>query len=214
MSREAPDESSEATWFPLPADHLLHLIEYNVFKGLVMIKAALQYVTVQYRTVDLQIESICDHTIFPMNSVIIPLSTSLPDSLTPTSSQMNILHSAWINLLPFPAMRDNLIKHEYEFDHSDFVKDLVGEQINLRIFLSPPTSLTGAILQKPEDEPSNTPTGLVVWGEPHLTDSWEATPGFLKKWAWAVRNCRELVNSTNRWRETRGEEPLVVDMLE
>lgn len=57
-------------------------------------------------------------------------------------------------------------------------------------------------------ETINTEAGLIVWGEPYEIDSWEATPGFLKKWAWAVRDCHELLASTNRWRASRGEKPL------
>jgi hypothetical protein len=38
--------------------------------------------------------------------------------------------------------------------------------------------------------------------------SWEATPGFFAKWAWAVEGCEELVETSNRWRMKRGEEPL------
>ena len=176
-----------------------------------MNKATVQCLTVQYRTADLQVESICDHSVFPVSSVIIPISSQLPGDLAPTCSQMNVIHSAWINFLPFAAMRDSLIKHEFEFDHSEFVRDLVEEQINPHVFSFPPSSPMGTNRRKSEDEPSNAPTGLVVWGDPHINDSWEATPGFLRKWAWAVRDCQELIDSTNRWRESRGEEPLVVE---
>ncbi|KAJ5093781.1 hypothetical protein N7456_009642 [Penicillium angulare] len=50
--------------------------------------------------------------------------------------------------------------------------------------------------------------GFIVWGEPHDLNSWEVTPGFLKKWAWTMQGCDELISSTNHWRGIRGEAPL------
>lgn len=46
--------------------------------------------------------------------------------------------------------------------------------------------------------------GLILWGEPHVKENWEATACFLKKWAWAVEGCRELIDISNKWRTTRG----------
>ena len=37
---------------------------------------------------------------------------------------------------------------------------------------------------------------------------WEATPGFVRKWAWVLENCHQLIDSTNRWRAKRDEKPL------
>jgi hypothetical protein len=59
-----------------------------------------------------------------------------------------------------------------------------------------------------EDEVTAGRNGLIVWGEPHDRQSWEATPSFLEKWAWAVEGCDELVKCSNRWRLMRGEEPM------
>ncbi|PYH52360.1 uncharacterized protein BO96DRAFT_469387 [Aspergillus niger CBS 101883] len=50
--------------------------------------------------------------------------------------------------------------------------------------------------------------GLIVWGEPYDMQNWEATPGFLAKWSWAVDGCHDLVECSNRWRRMRGEEPI------
>lgn len=55
--------------------------------------------------------------------------------------------------------------------------------------------------------------GLIVWGEPHEIQSWEATPGFLAKWAWAVEGCEELVEISNRWRMRRGEDPMRLSVV-
>lgn len=55
--------------------------------------------------------------------------------------------------------------------------------------------------------------GLIVWGEPHEIQNWEATPGFLAKWAWAVEGCEELVEISNRWRMRRGEDPMRLSVV-
>ncbi len=111
-------------------------------------------------------------------------------------------------------MREKLIKWEFFFDHSDFVRDLVGDLINLKIFLSASSSSNPAlacnltVAEGDSEEPTTAETGLIVWGEPYRADSWEATPEFLRKWSWAVADCQELMGSTNHWRAMRGEEPL------
>jgi hypothetical protein len=55
----------------------------------------------------------------------------------------------------------------------------------------------------------NDKTGLIVWKEPWDSSGWEVSEAFLKKWGWVVRGCRELMVSTNFWRERRGEKRLV-----
>ncbi|KAL4933737.1 bZIP transcription factor [Aspergillus undulatus] len=221
----SPDEPSETTWFPLPLDQqLLHLIQYNVFRGLFKNKTVVQRLTMQYRiNSGNQTEPFPDNSRYPSYSVILPVTlTSLPESLAPTTSQMNIVHSSWINALPFPKMRENLIKFEFDFDHAELIKDLVGNLINSNIFLSirssfqwRPAALEGnTALQLQEGYDNNgqattaSQSGLIVWGEPYRAESWEATPEFLRKWAWALEGCQELIDSTNFWRRTRGESPL------
>jgi hypothetical protein len=50
--------------------------------------------------------------------------------------------------------------------------------------------------------------GLILWGEPHIKESWEATPYFFRKWSWVIEGCSELVKISNRWRKGRGQHPL------
>ncbi|KAF2650073.1 hypothetical protein K491DRAFT_771217 [Lophiostoma macrostomum CBS 122681] len=203
------------TWFPLPSDQLLHLIKYNVFRGLDQNKTLVESLMVQYLTPDTQDHGISQRPTYPSYTVIMSTSPDLSGSLAPTPIQMNVIHSTWINLLPFPTLRENLIKWEFSFDHVDLIRDLVGDLINVHIFSNTPSiSMPGPVnptrvVQLEDDEPTATQTGLIVWGEPHMAESWEATPGFLRKWAWAVEGCRELMASTNYWRELRGEQPIV-----
>lgn len=56
-----------------------------------------------------------------------PVEPNIPPSLAPTPLQQNRYHSIWIDFIPFPRIRDNLIRHEGLFDHWDLIYDLVGE---------------------------------------------------------------------------------------
>lgn len=214
--QDSPEQSSTAIWFPLPVDHLLHLIKYNVFRGLRDNKNLINCLTVQYRTLGPQFEPLIDRAVFPSYSVILPAAPHFSGSLMPTPVQMSVIHSSWIDLLPCPIMRKNLIGREFGFNHSDFVEDLVGTLINLNIFLTSPSSPTPASADRTKGlrghggTPSTSETGLIVWGEPHLIGSWEVTPNFLYKWGWVITGCQELIDSTNYWRRLRGDTPLLV----
>ncbi|KAL4937378.1 hypothetical protein BDV06DRAFT_74803 [Aspergillus oleicola] len=224
--RISPDQPAEATWFPLPLDQqLLHLIQYNVCRGLYKNKEVVQRLTMQYcMDLDYKTEVFLHTSAYPSYSVILPAAaTDLPQSLAPTTLQMNIVHSSWINILPFPKLRENLIKFEFAFDHSELVRDLVGNLINSNLFLSIPPLLkklpaladeqTAFQHQREDDDDGEvtaaaTHPGLIVWGEPYSAENWEATPGFIHKWAWALADCQELIDSTNHWRRERGEDPI------
>ncbi|KAL2872581.1 uncharacterized protein BJX67DRAFT_339880 [Aspergillus lucknowensis] len=141
----------------------------------------------------------------------------LPPTLAPTQPQMSLIHATWINILPFPRMRENLIQWENSFSHSEFIADLVGDLVDTRRFFSSPASQvpnevpqSTVVLQAADDEVTSNRNGLIIWGEPERAESWEATPGFLRKWMWVVEGCKELIESTNRWRRVRGEEPIVL----
>lgn len=58
----------------------------------------------------------------------------------------------------------------------------------------------------------NVNSGLLVWSNPWEPSGWELTEGFMKKWGFLVNGCTDLVQSTNRWRDLRGEEPLVFEL--
>ncbi|KAH6967590.1 hypothetical protein BKA56DRAFT_697512 [Ilyonectria sp. MPI-CAGE-AT-0026] len=106
--------------FPLSSDHLLHLIQYNVFRALISNKRILNTLP-------------SDPTACPANgpycddTTLYPLNPNIPSSLVPTTLQQTRYHSIWINIIPFPRMRDNLIQHEGRFDQWELLQDLVGE---------------------------------------------------------------------------------------
>ncbi|KUL82510.1 hypothetical protein ZTR_10629 [Talaromyces verruculosus] len=207
------DTDSEITLM-LPSDHLLHLIHFNVLRALDSNKRVLRHLT----TIVFQPDDInhvfrggqlCDGL-----SVISPLHPQIPNSLLPTALQMSSFHSNWIDMFPFPEIRDNLIRWEGYFDPLELVRDLVGEVVNDNLSLThSPRRLGpngGQILIQGDydDTVTSGRNGLIVWGEPHMKESWEVTPGFLKKWPWVVEGCEELVDFSNYWRAIRGEEPM------
>lgn len=118
-------------------------------------------------------------------------------------------------------MRENLIRWQASFNHEAFIADLIGGACEdlLGVLGSQPAyfgvepEVRGLVVSGGDDEVTANRNGLIVWGEPHTVDSWEATPGFLRKWAWAVVGCEELIESTNRWRAVRGEEPLCFSVI-
>jgi hypothetical protein len=127
--------------------------------------------------------------------------------------QMSNPHSSWIDQVPIPRLRDNLIKRQVSFDHREFLEDLLGELVD-RTRFHQDTPRANMLSQNPSERRIREPPfgagddGLIVWGEPHLEESWEVTRGFLKRWAWALEGCVKLIERTNRWRAKRGEYPI------
>ncbi|KAH6676097.1 hypothetical protein F5X68DRAFT_38826 [Plectosphaerella plurivora] len=184
--------------FPLSADHLLHIIQFNVLIGLKSNKNAIG------------VWSHCRDGRTPL-----PDRPGVPDTLMPTALQMDQYHSVWIDMIPFPGMRDNLIRWEGYFSHREFLRDLVGETATNAPLSGHACwndirkSMSTMTIEVTEDCADKDQQGLIVWGEAHELSSWELTPGFLAKWMWAIEGCEKLlVESSNRWRLARGDEPM------
>jgi hypothetical protein len=221
QNRQASQANSSTTYFPLSSDYLLTLIHFNVYRALLTNKAILNTNAVLCK-IDLDIvipqsRNLCDGRAILQSKP----DELLPPALEPTPMQMNIAHSSWLNAFPFSKIRDDLIQNEEKFNHMELCNDLFGDLFSnsLPYFTSPhgdlkssPGSETGtdyAPLQF-DDETTSQRNGLIVWGEPWDTESWEATPNFLLKWSWLLKNCDDLIASSNRWREKRYEKPLVL----
>lgn len=223
------NQNTSPNIFPLSSDHLLHLIHQNVFRALMTNKSLLN-ATASLRKVELDIilpmsQNFCDG----VSVIHSKIDKALPQSLQPTVVQMNIAHSSWMNMFPFPKLRDNLIRYERDFDHADLCNDLFGELFINRTksygfssgtslsspepLFSPSTStLETSVVVDPweelDDEVTAQRKGLIVWGESWDSESWEVTPGFVRKWPWLLRDCEDLISCSNRWRAKRFEEPL------
>ncbi|GAD96316.1 hypothetical protein NFIA_005200 [Paecilomyces variotii No. 5] len=111
----------------------------------------------------------------------------LPPSLQPTALQKQVMHHPWIDLCPIPSIRDALLRRIGQYDEDEICHDFFNGS-----------------------EPSEDCTGLVVWGEAWEPMSYEISVSVLRKWAWIVHDCPDVITSTNYWRALREEEPLQV----
>ncbi|PYH64974.1 DUF3425 domain-containing protein [Aspergillus vadensis CBS 113365] len=119
----------------------------------------------------------------------------LPPALQPTEIQRTVPHHPWLDLIPIPRMRDNLILMENLMDDRQLCRDMCGYRSQV------PRS--GHRRQTGIGE-----TGVIVWKDPWDPAGWEITETFFQLWGWTVNDCWELFRSTNAWRMRRGERPL------
>lgn len=168
--------------FPLTLDHLIPLVQYNFIRGVLTNMAILGH-----------------QNAFPpecarywVNMPLFPTPSTIPESLQPTALQLRTPHEPWIDLIPDKQMRDNAILATGVFTREDIEQDVTS------------SILGGAGLLEL--------TGLIAWDEPWRADGWELTEGFIRKWPFLVKGCWKMLESTNRWRAIRDEEPLVVEL--
>ena len=169
--------------FPLAPDHhLITLVQYNVLRATITNMAILNIL----------------HTIPSECAIALTLGPSydppdtIPPSLYPTPTQLAIPHDAWIDSFPSAQMRDNLILNRGNYDPDELCFDTSGglwegfDVVDVR--------------------------GMMIWGEPWMEEGWEITQGFVDKWAWILKGCDKMVEISNKWREQRGEERLIVEI--
>lgn len=159
-------------------DLLLDLIQLNFTRALME----------NIRILGLESDQLHDDAISPFNTAGPWQDDSLhtlPIYLQPTVIQRSIPHHPWLDLLPVPQMRDNLIlAGEFE-EETQLCLDMKG---------SGSTRLGKS--------------GIIVWSDPWDPAGWEVTEPFARSWGWVIRNCYDLAHSTNRWRAKRNERPL------
>lgn len=111
----------------------------------------------------------------------------IPPSLAPTQIHRNFTHHPWLDMFPFPSLRDNVIRAVAAglMDEDELCADI--SEINY----------------ENTEKPS-----LIVWGDSSVPDCWEASVLFFLKWGWLLKGCPEVLESTNRWRQSRGEKSL------
>jgi hypothetical protein len=185
-SESSAHEKTTPFAFPLSLDHLLTLIQFNVYR------AALTHMSI----LSIPTLSSCDIEPRVAASPVLPLPACLPPALLPTELQRYTPHKSWVDLIPFPAMRDNMIRASGRFDSCALLEDVLG-----------------VVMEVDEDDDASVGVtdkrnGLVVWGDPWDVNSWEVEEGFLKKWGWLLEGCEELLAATDRWRDLRGEDPV------
>lgn len=176
-----PDDPPPQIIFPLSADHcLITLVQYNVIRAMIFNMAIL---------------SLLDHlphgctSTFNVPSLGVVADRAIPLDLRFTALQQSTPHPYWISVIPVPRLRDNLILSAGRYDEHEFCFDL------------------GLSLYEGFDDIER--RGLLVWGQAWCGHGWEVSESFLKKWGFLLKGCSELIESTNHWRELRGDDRLV-----
>ncbi|KAF7595190.1 hypothetical protein BBP40_006934 [Aspergillus hancockii] len=119
---------------------------------------------------------------------------TLKPDLRPTREQITVQHHPYIDILPFPTLRNNLITHQGEVDEDEFFHDMLTGLV----------CWGGAGIGKKDREIS---TGSASTGTPWDVRSWEARGWFLKKyWTLLGGEDGELVRQSEWWRSIRGED--------
>ncbi|KAG8352361.1 hypothetical protein FVEN_g9477 [Fusarium venenatum] len=120
---------------------------------------------------------------------VVPTVAISPGMLRPTELQKTTVHHPWIDVLPLPRLRDNIIR-------ALAIEWFDEDEICLEAF-------------HPFDQcESEQKPALLIWGEADNIRGWEANIPFLRKWGWLLAGCDELFESTNAWRMQRGEKAL------
>lgn len=165
--------------FPLSPDHLITLLQYNALRG-GMINSQLLYGP------NADQESECS-----AESVLLPPPPSLreiPWTLYPTHLQQTVAHEKWIDIVPHPVWRDNMIRASGSFDEDDLWSDCIGGLFE---------GFPGSEIEK---------RGVILWSPPWHPSGWEISEGFARKWGWTLKGCRDVVDASNKRRMERGEE--------
>ncbi|MCJ1431045.1 hypothetical protein MMC27_000395 [Xylographa pallens] len=208
-SSASPPSSSNTTiatssnHFPLSSDYLLTLVQFNVLRAL-LTNISLLHLT---------------YIFFPSSSAppaVAPSPSLIPPALRPTPLQLSTPHLPWIDIFPHPMVRDNLIRAGSAVDDHDMCIDIVGEICGG----GGPCEVLGmewdasrvVIRDKEEGQPEREMRGVLVWADPWDASNWELTEGFLRKWGWVFRGATDLIDTSNAWREQRGEDRLVVEL--
>ncbi|KAF2683467.1 hypothetical protein K458DRAFT_390081 [Lentithecium fluviatile CBS 122367] len=159
-------------------EHLPLLVKYNVHSALAH-NAELLGVTAEC----LDYEGISPFTKQgPMLGLTLrPKYADWPASLQPTKLQSSVEHHPWLDLFPWPRVRDNMLQA--------FERTNIGDE----------DELCHDVCDY-DGKPS-----LVIWGSPWDPRSWECSTNFLKKWGWLLVGCAEIIEATNYWRAKRGE---------
>lgn len=114
---------------------------------------------------------------------------SLPTYLRPTALQQTVTHHSWLDLFPIPRMRDNILRgiEAGKYDEDELCDTLCCDLLKF-------------------DE--NTKAALVVWGESWDATGWEFSAEFFARWGVLLQGCTEVLETTNYWRQKRGERRL------
>ena len=171
---------------PLSSDHLIPLLQYNVLRACLANRKLISCILPDPLN---ECSSAALH-VLPAPSI----PQDIPPFLHPTHLQRTVPHEDWIDIVPCPVWRDNIILSSGTFDEDELWSDTIGG-----LFEGFPNS---EIEQR----------GVVAWSPPWHVSGWEISEGFWRKWGWSLKGCGEALEATNRWRRERREEPLVFEV--
>jgi hypothetical protein len=178
---------------PQPSDQkLLTLLHFN------LVRALMQNVFIL--NLDLDNMSLDQESPFadPQKRAEIKID-ALPPMLQPTELQMTTPHHPEVDCFPFPESGDNRIRYGATYPIEQYCLDLLYGVENC---------------YSTRKWELNSRTGLIAWGEPWLQSSWEVEEAFARKYRKYIVGCKELLATTNHWRKSRGEPPLVLELDE
>jgi hypothetical protein len=182
-SLQSGNTANTRVTFPLSTDHLIPLIQFNVLRAVLTNMALLRILDTILQDCDGY--SLCHMPLYPTPDKI-------PLQLRPTMLQKSVPHPHWIDIIPSPTLRDNFISLAETIDEDELCSDVVGGLF--------------------EGDADIDARGCIVWKDPWDMSGWEMTEGFIKKWGFVLKGCKESLEATNRWRRVRGEEELVVEV--
>jgi hypothetical protein len=172
--------------FPLSTDHLITLLQFNVLRACITNRLLIPRRKDQ-----------CGHGCSKAAMHVSPVPSypqEMPESLYPTLLQRTIPHEEWIDIIPHPRWRDNLLLAIGTFDEGALWSDTIG----------------GLFEGFPDSEVEH--RGIIAWSPPWHFSGYEVTEGFLRRWGWSFKGCEDALETTNMWRSKRGEEPLVLEV--
>ncbi|KAF2137079.1 uncharacterized protein K452DRAFT_362116 [Aplosporella prunicola CBS 121167] len=165
-------------------DLLLSLVQFNVLRALMQNNAALGF---DLGWLACDAESVFCASATTTTTPPAQPAQPAPPHLRPTPLQLTTPHHPWIDLLPSPAMRNNILALGADYDD---------------------TALCAALVEFGADEPRER-AGLVAWGaDPADPAGWEVGEEFARLWGWVVWGAWDVCCATNMWRERRGERKL------
>ncbi len=178
--------TTERDLYPLPADHLLTLVYYNVYRALIANVAILGL------NLDMMVTDDYPSPFTPLSPTASSALRALPPCLQPTPLQQSMAHHPQWDIVPDPVIRDNLLrKGEPNIDDVELCMDLIGSEA-----------------RRARYQHSTESAGCIVWGDPWMAESWEVTESFVRKYPWLFVGARHMEETTNAWRSERGEDPL------
>ncbi|KAJ3540351.1 hypothetical protein NM208_g5099 [Fusarium decemcellulare] len=138
--------------FPLSSDHLIILLQFNDLRACL---ANRELVAPLGSTPVAECASAAEHVLaYPSDSGVVP------PSLLPTSLQCTIPHEGWLDIIPHPVWRDNVLLALGHFDEDALWSDVMG----------------GLFEGFPESEVEH--RGVIAWSPPWDPSGWELSEGF------------------------------------